>query len=151
MASANEVYDDEARKKLLAKINRVAENLGIDENFAAAVRAHLKATGQIRGDQPAGTEGQGAGLAEAPEFMGEASEPTPDLGGGSPRAPDFFTPTGRNPLEKTQIKNKNKRSLFGVNYTRACLQLREERKESEAERLVFWLGEGFPNQRMSNS
>ena len=65
VASANQVYDDEARKKLLAKINRVAENLGIDENFAAAVRAHLKATGQIRGDEPAGTEGQGAGLAEA--------------------------------------------------------------------------------------
>ena len=63
VASANEVYDDEARKKLLDKINRVAENLGIDENFAAAVRAHLKATGQIRGDEPAGTGGQGADLS----------------------------------------------------------------------------------------
>src|SRR3984885_13797019 len=38
VASANQVYDDEARQKLLAKINRVAENLGIDEDFAAAVR-----------------------------------------------------------------------------------------------------------------
>jgi hypothetical protein len=27
------------------KINRVAENLGIDENFAAAVREHLKNIG----------------------------------------------------------------------------------------------------------
>jgi hypothetical protein len=44
VASANQVYDDEARKKLFDK-NRVAENLGIDENFAAAVRAHLKNIG----------------------------------------------------------------------------------------------------------
>ena len=70
VASANQVYDDEARQKLLAKINRVAENLGIDENFAAAVRAHLKATGQIRGDEPAEAEGQGADLAGVARIHG---------------------------------------------------------------------------------
>src|SRR5271156_6681885 len=29
VASANQVYDDEARKKLLDRVNRIAENLGI--------------------------------------------------------------------------------------------------------------------------
>ena len=33
VASANQVYDDEARKKLLDKINRMAENFGIDKDF----------------------------------------------------------------------------------------------------------------------
>ena len=46
-ASAHQVYDDEARKKLMDKINRLAENLGIDKDFEAAVQAHLKKTGQI--------------------------------------------------------------------------------------------------------
>jgi uncharacterized protein YdbL (DUF1318 family) len=31
VASANQVYDDEARKKLMDKINRMAENFGINE------------------------------------------------------------------------------------------------------------------------
>ena len=31
VAGANQVYDDEARKKLLDKINRIADNLGVDE------------------------------------------------------------------------------------------------------------------------
>ena len=43
-AITHEVYDDDARKKLMDKINRLAENLGIDEDFAAAVQAHLKKT-----------------------------------------------------------------------------------------------------------
>src|SRR6202046_3854080 len=42
VASANQVYDDEARKKLMDKINRLAENLGIDKDFEDAVRAHLR-------------------------------------------------------------------------------------------------------------
>jgi hypothetical protein len=50
-AITHEVYDDEARKKLMDKINRLAENLGIDEDFAAAVQAHLKKT---RGMPPDG-------------------------------------------------------------------------------------------------
>ena len=87
VAGVNERYDDEARQKLFDKINRVVENLGIDENFAAAVRAHLKATGQIRGDEPAGAGGQGAELAEAPEFMGEAGAPEFMPEAGSPAGP----------------------------------------------------------------
>src|ERR1700690_1973347 len=42
VASANQVYYDEARKKLMDKINRMAENFGINEAFAAAAEAHLK-------------------------------------------------------------------------------------------------------------
>jgi hypothetical protein len=77
VASVNQVYDDEARQKLLAKINRVAENLGIDEAFAAAVREHLKKTGQIPADEPREAEGQGADLGGSPEAAGEASEREP--------------------------------------------------------------------------
>ena len=51
VASANQVYDDEARKKLMDKINRMAENFGINEEFAAAVKAHLEKT---RRDPPGG-------------------------------------------------------------------------------------------------
>ena len=51
VASANQVYDDEARKKLMDKVNRLAENLGIDADFEAAVQAHLKKT---RGLPPEG-------------------------------------------------------------------------------------------------
>ena len=63
VASANQAYDDEARKKLMDKVNRLAENLGINEDFAAAVREHLKKTGQIPADEPGDAEGgqQGAG------------------------------------------------------------------------------------------
>ena len=57
VADANQVYDDEARMKLLDKINRLAENLGINEEFAAAVQAHLKKTGQIPADEPRETDG----------------------------------------------------------------------------------------------
>ena len=72
VASANQVYDDEARKKLMDKINRMAENFGINEAFAAAVKAHLKNIGEIPDDEPE-AEGEGADLAGAPEFMREAS------------------------------------------------------------------------------
>ncbi len=54
------------------KINRLADNLGIDEVFAAAVHAHLKKTGQIPFDEPDEDQGEGADLAGAPEFMREA-------------------------------------------------------------------------------
>jgi hypothetical protein len=79
VASANQVYDDEARKKLMDKINRLANNLGIDENFAAAVQAHLKKTGQIPADEPGEAEGQEADLTGSPDFMEEANatEATP--------------------------------------------------------------------------
>jgi hypothetical protein len=77
VASANQVYDDEARQKLLDKINRVAENLGVDQAFAAAVEEHLKAIGEIPADEP-GEEG--AGPADSPELTDEAPE--------APRAAD---------------------------------------------------------------
>jgi hypothetical protein len=78
IASANQVYDEEARQKLLDKINRLAENLGIDENFAAAVQAHLKKTGQIPADEPGEIEGQDADLGGSADSMEEANaaEPT---------------------------------------------------------------------------
>jgi hypothetical protein len=66
-AVTHQVYDDEARKKLLDKINRLAENLGINKDFEAAVQAHLKKTGQIPNDQPGeadGLETLNASLAE---------------------------------------------------------------------------------------
>ena len=71
VAGANQVYDDEARRKLLAKINRLAENLGIDADFAAAVQAHLKATGQIKADAP-GEAGEGAEADASPDLADEA-------------------------------------------------------------------------------
>ena len=81
VAGANEVYDDEARQKLIDKINRIAANLGTDEVIAAAVQAHLKKIGEIPDDEPgeaAAVEGPaaldesdaaagGASLAEAPQ------------------------------------------------------------------------------------
>jgi hypothetical protein len=77
VAVANQTYDEDARRKLLAKINRMAENLGIDEAFAAAVREHLIKIGEIRPDQAdegAAADGQ-AGSGEAqPEGQSEASQ-----------------------------------------------------------------------------
>jgi uncharacterized protein YdbL (DUF1318 family) len=73
VATANQVYDDEARKKLMDKINRMAANFGIDEAFAAAVQEHLKTIGEIPPDAPVEADGEGADLAGAPEFMTEAS------------------------------------------------------------------------------
>ena len=79
VASANQVYDDEARKKLMDKINRMAENFGINEDFAAAVQAHLKAIGEIPDEEPVEGDGEGADPLGSPDFMEEAnaSEATP--------------------------------------------------------------------------
>ena len=56
VASANEKYDDEARKKLMDKINRMAENYGINEAFAAAVQERLKERGVVYDDEPTETD-----------------------------------------------------------------------------------------------
>jgi hypothetical protein len=56
VAGAHQVYDDEARKKLMDKINRMAENFGINEAFAAAVQAHLIKIGEIPPDEPGETD-----------------------------------------------------------------------------------------------
>jgi hypothetical protein len=82
VASANQVYDDEARKKLMDKINRMAENFGIDKDFEAAVKAHLKKIREIPPDDPAEAEGEGADLAESTDFPGEATAPGATPWGG---------------------------------------------------------------------
>jgi hypothetical protein len=56
VASANQVYDDEARKKLFDKINRVAANLGVDEVMANAAREHLEKIRMVKGP-PGATDG----------------------------------------------------------------------------------------------
>ena len=82
VASANQVYDDEARKKLMDKINRLANNLGIDEDFAAAVQAHLRKIREIPADEPGEADGEGAEPAGSPDFMDEANAPEATHWGG---------------------------------------------------------------------
>src|SRR5271154_6401243 len=82
VASANQVYDDEARKKLMDKINRMAANFGIDENFAAAVHEHLKTIGAIPDEGPSEGDGQGMDSADSAGFMGEANAPGATPWGG---------------------------------------------------------------------
>ena len=57
-AKAVQVYDDEARRKLMDKINRVAANLGVDEPMAA--EAAEAAIGAPAGDEAAAPEGSRA-------------------------------------------------------------------------------------------
>jgi hypothetical protein len=71
VASADQVYDDEARKKLMDKINRMAANFGIDENFAAAVQERLKTIGAIPDDAP--SEGAATDSADSADFPGGAN------------------------------------------------------------------------------
>jgi DNA-binding CsgD family transcriptional regulator len=66
VAVANQTYDDEARKKLMERINRMAENFGVDEVMWNAVRKHLKQIGAIPAE-PGEADG-----AEAPRGSGEA-------------------------------------------------------------------------------
>ncbi len=62
VAKAVQVYDDEARRKLMDKINRVAANLGVDE--ARAASAGEAAHGAPSGDETAALAGaQAAGEA----------------------------------------------------------------------------------------
>jgi hypothetical protein len=77
VAVANQVYDEEARRKLMEKINRMADNLGVDEMWKAA-REYLKKHGAF----PADADGQGEAEAagdpagvpeEQPEGQSEAS------------------------------------------------------------------------------
>jgi hypothetical protein len=88
VAVATQTYDDEARKKLMQKINRMADNLGVDEMWNAA-REYLKKHGafpahpdelRVGGeaeDLGLGEEVAEVGVAEAedqPEGQGEASQ-----------------------------------------------------------------------------
>jgi hypothetical protein len=76
VASANQGYDDEDRKKLMDKINRIAANLGVDEVMAAAARAHLIRIGEIPPDEPGETdavEGPADPAEEQQEGQSEAA------------------------------------------------------------------------------
>jgi len=73
VAVANQVYDDDARKKLLEKINRMAENLGVDEVMWKAGREHLIKIGQIPPDEPGEAKGEEATHPASPEVAGEAN------------------------------------------------------------------------------
>ena len=82
VATANQVYDDEARKKLMDKINRMAENFGIDENFAAAVHEHLKTIGAIPDDAPVAADGQAMDTPDSADSLGGANAPGATPWGG---------------------------------------------------------------------
>ncbi len=62
VAGASQAYDDEARKKLFDKINRVAANLGVDDVTGEARREILMKEGMIS-DEADVTEGDGAANA----------------------------------------------------------------------------------------
>ena len=71
VASANQAYDDEARKKLFDKINRVVDNLRAKEVRSEPVQEDLRAIGR---DGEAGeAEVQGEDLAGSTESVAEAS------------------------------------------------------------------------------
>jgi hypothetical protein len=91
VASANQAYDDEARKKLMDKINRLANNLGIDEAFAAAVQEHLRKTGQIPADEPVEADGEGAEPAGSTDFIGELNAPEPSPAERHPGSGLFYS------------------------------------------------------------
>jgi hypothetical protein len=92
VAAAEQVYDDEARKKLLDRINRIAENLGIDEDFAAAVKEHLKKT---RGLPPEGWGEEAAvkGLVDPSEVDGVEglASPSDEHGEGQSGPADWMS------------------------------------------------------------
>ena len=90
VASANEVYDNEARKKLMDKINRLADNLGVNEAFAAAVQEHLKQTGQIPADEPVEADGAGAGMASGSETA-TGADPLEAFRTETSASPDYFS------------------------------------------------------------
>ena len=88
VAIGHQVYDDEARKKLMDKINRMAANFGVDEVMAAAARAHLIKIGAIPDDEPGGADGEGADLAGRPNSSERQARSRPRL--RSPRRAPIF-------------------------------------------------------------
>ena len=86
VAVANQTYDEDARKKLMEKINRMADNLGATAMWTAA-REYLKKHGAFPWDEPgeAGAIEAPAGLAEdEPESQGEAAAWMPAEGLAQP-------------------------------------------------------------------
>ncbi len=104
VASANQVYDDEARKKLLDKINRVAENLGVDQAFAAAVHEHLKTIGEIPADEPGEADGEGAEPAGSPDLIDAVNASDDVSPGGSARLGIFLLKSLITPLKSLNQK-----------------------------------------------
>jgi hypothetical protein len=86
-------YGDEVQGAL-GKINRIADNLGVNEVIAAAVQQHLKTIGEIPADEPGEADGgadmAGADLAGLPEFMREANAPEASHAEAQPSS-GFFT------------------------------------------------------------
>jgi predicted transcriptional regulator len=72
VASANQAYDEEARKKLMDKINRMAENFGVDEVMWAAAQEHLKKLG-VTQDAPGEADGDGADETSAVDETAETN------------------------------------------------------------------------------
>jgi hypothetical protein len=90
VASANQAYDDEARKKLMEKINRMAENYGVDEVMWKAASEHLQKIGVI---PPGEAEEQGAVSVALADPPGEHESES--LAAADPEAaagPGFFYP-----------------------------------------------------------
>ena len=73
VATANQAYDDEARKKLMDKINRMAANFGVDEVRWNAVGEHLERTQGLPPEGWGESGGLGADAADSSDVMGEAS------------------------------------------------------------------------------
>jgi hypothetical protein len=73
VAGAEQTYDDEARKKLMEKINRMAENYGIDEVRWKAVGEYLERTQGLPPEGWGEAGGLGADLADSSDVTGEAS------------------------------------------------------------------------------
>ncbi len=82
VATANQVYDDEARKKLMDKVNRMAENFGINADFEAAVKEHLKKTRRLPPEGWGEAEGLDTDSAGSPDFTDEATAPETTPWGG---------------------------------------------------------------------
>jgi predicted transcriptional regulator len=76
VAAAHQGYDEEDRRKLMEKINRLVENLGVDETWNAA-REYLKKHGYFPADprELFEAEGQEADPAGSPEFSEERIAP----------------------------------------------------------------------------
>ena len=66
VAAANQSYDEEARKKLMEKINRMADNLGATDMWTAA-REYLQKHGAFPWDEP----GEAGAAIEAPAGLTE--------------------------------------------------------------------------------
>ena len=75
VAVAHQGYDEEDRKRLMEKINRIADNLGVDEMWNAA-REYLKKHGRFPADP--------AALGEAMAIRGPAARARPRSPKGQP-------------------------------------------------------------------